>query len=158
MAFSLWKISEHSWEQGVQTVFKPKRFFNVFPKILGWWFWKYLVIFSAIIKSRISYFLALKILLKDWFYLWKNIHQINLIFGKDKIMERYGRFSIKIWKGEFSSFSSPCNTGIQEGLKFVLIHKPCLIKGRIFPHSFSMTSHGFHTKILKGFYTVFLGI
>ena len=100
--------------------------------------------------------MALKILLKDWFYLSKNIHQINLIFGKDKIMERYGRFPIKIWKGEFSSLSTTCNTRIQEGLEFLLIHNPCPIKGRFFPHSSSWFLHGFHT-ILTKFFLVFQG-
>jgi len=59
-------VPEQLWEQGVQSVFKPKWFFNVFPKILGWWFWKYLDIFSAIIKSKISYFW-------HWNMLWRSL-------------------------------------------------------------------------------------
>ena len=66
-------------------------------------------------------------------------------------MERYGRFSIKIWKGEFSSLSTTCNTRIQEGLEFFLIHNPCVIKGSFFPHSFSRFDTVFHTKTLKAF-------
>ena len=70
-------------------------------------------------------------------------------------MERYGRFSIKIWKREFFSLSTTCNTRIQEGLEFFLIHNPCLIKGSFFflilSQDFTRFSHKNSKRLLHGF-------
>ena len=59
-------------------------------------------------------------------------------------------FLLKFGKGS-TLLSTTCNTRIQEGLEFLLIHNPCPIKGRFFSHSSSWFLHGFHMVFTKFF-------